>query len=93
MERKTYLEMCQRASFKAFYAGAWWRTRWNPEELVRWKGNFYVPVDYRFGFVQGKPTHLAILHDLKADAEYTVKLEEVESHAAKSKPKSDGESA
>lgn len=78
MERKTYIELCQRASFKSYYSGAWWRTKWNPEELVSWKGDFFVPVDYRFGFVKGKPRHLAILHDLEANTEYTVLLEEVD---------------
>lgn len=77
MERKKYLEMCQRASFKSHYSGAWWQTKWNPEELVDYHGNRFVPVDYRFGFIKGAPQHLAILHDLQANAEYTVLLSEV----------------
>lgn len=77
MERKAYIELCQRASFKAYYSRAWWRTKWNPDELVYWEGKPFVPVDYRFGFMRGKARHLAIIHDLDADAEYTVKLEEV----------------
>ena len=77
MERKEYVELCQRASVKAYFSGAWWRTHWNPEELVIWGSEKYVPVDYRFGFLKGKPQHLAIIHDLKANTEYTVKLEEL----------------
>lgn len=80
MERKAYIELCQRASFKMFYAKAWWRAKWNPDELVYWEKKPFVPVDYRFGFVRGKARHLAIIHDLQADAEYTVKLEEIGSY-------------
>lgn len=47
MERKKYLEMCQRASFKSHYSGAWWRAKWNPEELVQYQGNKFVPIDYK----------------------------------------------
>ena len=78
MERKEYVELCQMASIKTYFSGAWWRTHWNLEELVSWNGGKYVPVDYRFGFLKGKPQHLAIIHDLKANTEYTVKLEEIE---------------
>ena len=78
MERGKYIELCQRASFKTDSSGAWWKTEWNREELVRWKGSLYVPVDYRFGFRKGKALHTAILHDLKANTEYTVLLAEVE---------------
>lgn len=58
MERKPYIELCQRASFKTFYARAWWRAKWNPDELAYWEGKPFVPVDYRFGFVKGNETTL-----------------------------------
>ena len=66
MERKAYIELCQRASFKMFYAKAWWRAKWNPDELVYWEKKPFVPMDYRFGFIKGNAQHLAIIHDLEA---------------------------
>lgn len=78
MERKEFIEMCQKASFKQHLSGAWWRTHWNPEELVKYQGKLFVPIDYRFGFEKGNPRHLAILHDLEANTEYTALLEAVE---------------
>lgn len=94
MERKPYIELCQRASFKTFYARAWWRAKWNPDELAYWEGRPFVPVDYRFGFVKGKARHLAILHDLEANTEYTVKLEEVKGYEQiQNRPAGDGAGA
>lgn len=78
MERTEYLKLCQTASFKTDFAGAWWAVRWNPEELVRWRGSLYVPVDYRFGFRKGEVTGVAILHSPYAHSEYHVPLREVE---------------
>lgn len=78
MERKEYIQLCQRASFKTGYAGAWWAAKWDDEELVYWKGEQFVPVDYQFGFRKGNPTHQAILHDLKANAVYIAPLSEIE---------------
>ena len=78
MERTEYLKLCQLASFKTDFAGAWWAARWNPEELVRWRGDLYVPMDYRFGFRKGEVTGVAILHSLRAYSEYHVPLHEVE---------------
>lgn len=78
MERNKYLLMCQKASFKTGYAGAWWSAKWNDDELVRWKNTKCIPIDYRFGFQKGNATHLAILHDMQANAIYTAKLSDVE---------------
>ncbi len=78
MERLEFIRMCQRASFKTDMAGSWQFVRWNDNELVVWRGAKFVPIDYRFGFRKGEATHLAILHDLRANAEYTVRLSEVE---------------
>ena len=80
MERNEYVLMCQKASFKTACSGAWWNVKWNPEELVYWEKKPFVPVDYRFGFIKGNAQHLAIIHDLEANAEYTVRLEEIESY-------------
>ena len=77
MDRQKYIEMCQKASFKTDYAGAWWNVRWNDEELVIWNGDKYVPVDYRFGFRNGNATHVAIIHSLKSNAEYHTPLKQI----------------
>ena len=77
MERNKYLKMCQEASYKTACTGVWWAVNWNPEELVSFEGTAYVPVDYRFGFRAGTPTHIAIIHDTKANTEYNVPLEEL----------------
>lgn len=77
MDRQDFIRMCQKASFKTDVAGSWQFVRWNDDELVAWRGAKFVPIDYRFGFRKGEATHLAILHDLRANAEYTVRLSEV----------------
>lgn len=77
MERQDFIRMCQKASFKIDMVGGWQFVRWNDDELVAWRGAKFVPIDYRFGFRKGEATHLAILHDLRANAEYTVRLSEV----------------
>lgn len=77
MERQDFIRMCQKASFKTDMVGGWQFVRWNDDELVAWRGAKFVPIDYRFGFRKGEATHLAILHDLRANAEYTVRLSEV----------------
>lgn len=78
MERDKFILLCQKASFKQHFSRAWWQTKWNDDELVSWNGSKYVPIDYRFGFQKGTPRHLAIVHDLKADCEYTILLSEIE---------------
>ncbi len=77
MERQDFIRMCQKASFKTDMVGGWQFVRWNDDELVAWRGAKFVPIDYRFGFQKGEATHLAILHDLRANAEYAVRLAEV----------------
>lgn len=37
MERSDFILMCQKASFKMDYSGAWWMAKWNPDELVVYK--------------------------------------------------------
>ena len=92
MERQDVSRMCQKASVKIDMVGGWQFVRWNDDELVAWRGAKFVPIDYRFGFRKGEATHLAILHDLRANAEYTVRLAEVarispRSHANKNSEK------
>lgn len=77
MERQKFIMMCQRASYKIDMVGGWRFVRWNDDELVSWRNGKFVPIDYRFGFRKGEATHLAIIHDLKANSEYTVRLSEI----------------
>ena len=78
MERNEFLKKCQLASYKTDTAGAWWAVKWSEDELVRWRGELYVPVDYRFGFKGGNVTGIAILHSTKTNSEVHAALREVE---------------
>lgn len=78
MERDKYLKLCQRASYKEAYAGAWWEVKWDDTELVRWRGDLYVPFDYRFGFQAGAVTGVAILHSTRTHSVVEAALKEVE---------------
>lgn len=69
MERDKYLKLCQRASYKEAYAGAWWAVKWDETELVRYKGDLYVPFDYRFGFQAGNVTGVGYLQEADAQRE------------------------
>ena len=78
MERNEFLKKCQLASYKTDTAGAWWAVKWSEDELVRWRGELYVPVDYMFGFKGGNVTGIAILHSTKTNSEVHAALREVE---------------
>lgn len=78
MERNEFLKKCQLASYKTDAAGAWWAVKWSEDELVRWRGELYVPVDYMFGFKGGNVTGVAILHSTKTNSEVHAMLKEVE---------------
>ena len=78
MERNEYLKKCQLASYKTNAAGAWWAVEWGKDELVRWRGELYVPVDYMFGFKDGDVTGIAILHSTKTNSVVHAMLKEVE---------------
>lgn len=67
MDRKLYLELCQRVSvLKNGICGIKENV---PDELkVIYNGIAYYPVSYELSFDNGKPTHTAILHDLKANS-------------------------
>ena len=78
MERNEFLKKCQLASYKTDTAGAWWAVKWSEYELVRWRGELYVPVDYMFGFKGGNVTGIAILHSTKTNSEVHAALREVE---------------
>jgi hypothetical protein len=78
MERSEYLKKCQLASYKTDTAGAWWTVDWSEDELVGWRGELYVPVDYMFGFKGGNVTGVAIMHSTKANSVVHAMLKEVE---------------
>lgn len=81
MERDKYLKLCQRASHKEAYAGAWWAANWDKSDLVRWRGDLYIPYDYRFGFQAGSVTGVAILHSARTCSAFEAPLKEVEESA------------
>lgn len=66
MERKRYLELCQRNAVQ-------------PKSVVVWlDGIGYYPIEYRLGFDKdGKSVHRAELHDMKANSVMNCPLEEV----------------
>ena len=66
MERKRYLELCQRNAVQ-------------PKSVVVWfDGIGYYPIEYRLGFdSEGKTIHRAVLHDMNANSITNGPLEEV----------------
>ena len=67
MNRKIYLELCQKVSvLKNGICGVKENV---PNELkVIYNGIAYYPVSYELSFDNGQPVHMAILHDLKANS-------------------------
>lgn len=76
MDRKLYLELCQRVSvLKNGICGIKENV---PDELkVIHNGIKYYPVSYELSFDNGKPTHTAILHDLYTNSITNASLERV----------------
>ena len=76
MDRKLYLELSQKVSvLKNGICGVKENV---PNELkVIHNGIEYYPVSYKLSFDNGKPTHTAILHDLKANSITSADLERV----------------
>ena len=76
MDRKQYLDMCQKVSmYKPDLCGIIMNL---PNELfVMAEGRIYYPLKYVLGFENGKPTHTAILHDLRAGSISEIDLEKV----------------
>ena len=79
MDRKLYLELCQKVSvLKNGICGIKENV---PDELkVIHNGIEYYPVSYKLSFDNGKPTHTAILHDLKANSITNADLGKVEKY-------------
>lgn len=79
MDRKLYLELCQKVSvLKNGICGIKENV---PDELkVIYNGIAYYPVSYELSFDNGKPTHTAILHDLKVNSITSADLENVKKY-------------
>ena len=69
MERKRYLELCQRNAVQ-------------PKSVVVWlDGIGYYPIEYRLCFDKtGKTIHKAVLHDMKANSVIRVELKKVDEY-------------
>ncbi len=69
MERKRYLELCQRNAVQ-------------PKSVVVWlDGIGCYPIEYRLGFDgEGKSVHRAVLHDMKANSVINCPLEGVKEY-------------
>lgn len=78
MDRSAYIKMCRKASMRVKTPGAHRAVSRNADELVRWRGDLYVPVDYRFNFSLGVPQHTAILCCPTINSLVHVPLKEVE---------------
>lgn len=76
MDRTEFLQMAQKVSvLKNGICGIKENV---PDELkVIHNGIEYYPISYELSFDNGKPTHKAILHDLKANSIMTANLERV----------------
>lgn len=76
IDRREYLEMCQRVS--ALPSGVFGIKQNVPDDLkVVHNGIAYYPISYKLSFNNGRPTHTAILHDLKANCIMNADLETV----------------
>lgn len=79
MDRTEFLNMCQKVS--TLDNGVCGIKKDVPDELkVVSNGTVYYPVAYELEFENGKPVHLAILHDLKTNSKTYVYLERVEKY-------------
>ena len=76
MDRKLYLELCQRVSVLKNGIGGIKENVPNELKVIH-NGIAYYPVSYELSFDSGKPTHTAILHDLKANCIMNADLETV----------------
>ena len=76
IDRREYLEMCQRVS--VLPSGVFGIKQNVTDDLkVVHNGIEYYPISYKLSFDNGRPTHTAILHDLKANSIIDADLETV----------------
>lgn len=79
MDRKLYLELCQKVSI--LNNGVCNIKENVPKEFkVVYNDIVYYPVAYELSFENGQTIHKAILHDLKANAIIECNLERVEKY-------------
>lgn len=77
MDRKLYLEACQKVS--ALRSGVFGIKQDIPKKLlVTFEGRVYYPESYLLSFRDGKPIHIAVVHDLKANSVFQVGLDNLE---------------
>ena len=76
MERKKYLELCQKVSVLPC---KWFTIKEVPFELqVRHNGILYYPMSYKLSFdSEGNPQHTAILHELGIRSMVECRLQDV----------------
>ena len=76
MQRDIFLKMCQKVS--VLPGGVFGIKQNVPDDLkVVHNGIAYYPISYKLSFDNGRPTHTAILHDLKANCIVNANLETV----------------
>lgn len=76
IDRREYLEMCQKVS--VLPSGVFGIKQNVPDDLkVIHNGIEYYPISYKLSFDNGRPTHTAVLHDLKANSIIDADLETV----------------
>ena len=79
MDRKLYLELCQKVS--VLKNGVCGIKENVPDELkVIHNGIEYYPISYKLSFDNGRPTHTAILHDMKSNSIMNADLEAITKH-------------
>lgn len=77
MDRAEYLEMCRKVAVIPDGVGGMKTTP--PELHLKYNGVTFYPVGYKLTFTKdGKPSHTAILHDLKAKSILECNLLKVE---------------
>lgn len=76
MQRDIFLQMCQKVS--VLPGGVFGIKQNVPDDLkVVHNGIAYYPISYKLSFDNGRPTHTAVLHDLKANCIMNADLETV----------------
>ena len=73
MDRAEFLEMCQKVAVLPDGIGG--VKKISPELHLNYNGMTFYPIGYKLTFTKdGKPSHTAILHDLKANSIYECDL-------------------
>lgn len=76
MERKEFLELCQRVS--VLPDSVIGKQRIPLKLQVEYNGAKYYPLKYVLWFKDGKPQHSAVLHDIKSKSTVTCPINKVE---------------